>query len=396
MVQSEGKAAGVEVQDDDDISGRSRSPSIDTSTDVNVPYGLSRSERNWRNMYEDLEERGYMLRRRYHPDWVGSWVGTSKKPQTCEDSIPITHGILIDAVRIVDGIQVLLKLWYDDRRDGMELPVLQYFSDSSRIDDPRNHCIPLVATIDIPDLSDYFDHILVEPLFRRWQAPPFLMAAEALSFVLQALEGLAYMHSHNVSHGDIHGGNLMMDPRNLYPNGFPGAVTFDVDHRISEKGVKRLTRLQAPVKYYFIDFGSSSMFPSFEERKPVLLNAAVWVPPEAEANPETPYDPFKADIYALGVTILDELANRPELFFVLPTLARMIAKDPNDRPTAQEVVDAFRQQLKGVTRRQMRRKLSWVKEVGPVPVRARLWHWREYFKLLWHSHRHGLPNDILL
>jgi len=386
------------AQDHGSVRGSQSLANATPATDVNAPYGLTTAESNWTDMQKELQEHGYMLRRRYHPGWVGSWVGTKKNPQKCEDSIPISeHGILMDAVRLSDGRQVLLKLWSEDPRDEMELPVLQYFSDASRVSDPANHCIPLLDTLDLPGWSGYFDHILVEPLLRRWQDPPFLIAAEALSFVLQALEGLVYMHSHNVSHGDIHAGNIMMDPSKLYPKGFPGVVTFDSEHRLSQQGVSRLTRMQVPVKYYYIDFGSSSMFPSFEERKPVLFNAAVWAPPEAEANPEAPYDPFKGDIYALGITLLDELSDRPELFFVIPTLSRMIVANPKDRPTAQQVLDAFKEQLKGVTRRQMRGKLSFAKDrVGPVPLGARLAHWGEYWKLLWHSYRHGLPRDILL
>lgn len=365
-------------------------------SDVNAPYGLTVAEKNWSNMQEELEKRGYMLRPRYRPGWVGSWVGTKRKPEKCEDSIGISeHGIVIDAVRTSDGAPVLLKLWTEDRRDGMELPILQYFSDPSRSAETKNHCIRLLDTVDLPGWSDYFDHILVEPLLRVWQAPPFLMAAENLSFVVQALEGLSYMHSHNISHGDIHGGNIMMDPSKLYPKGFNGAIIFDDDNRLPEKRVKRLTRLQAPPRYYYIDFGSSSKFPTFEDRKPVLFNAGVWVPPEVKNNPNAPYDSFKGDVYALGITILDELANRPELHFLIPGLSDMISKNPDERPTAQEALDGFKKVLQGLSRRQMRQKLTWTKEMD-VPWRARLEHWAEYIKLLWHSYRHGLPRDILL
>jgi len=104
---------------------------------------------------------------------------------------------VIDAVRTSDGAQVLLKLWSEDPRDAMELPVLQYFSDPIRSADPQNHCVPLLDTIDIPGWEDYFDHILVEPMMRRWEEPPFVIAAEMLSFILQALE-VSAQHSNKI------------------------------------------------------------------------------------------------------------------------------------------------------------------------------------------------------
>ncbi|EJT97889.1 hypothetical protein DACRYDRAFT_41023, partial [Dacryopinax primogenitus] len=49
------------------------------------PYGRTEAELNWSDVQPFLQSRGYMLRPRYHPGWVGSWVGTKKKPETCED-----------------------------------------------------------------------------------------------------------------------------------------------------------------------------------------------------------------------------------------------------------------------------------------------------------------------
>jgi hypothetical protein len=98
------------------------------------------------------------------------------------------HGVVMDATRISDGKQVFLKLWSPTHRDASELPILQYFSDPSRVDDPKNHCARLLDIVDIPNWEDYFRHIPVQPMLRSAQEPPFLMAAEALSWMLQALE----------------------------------------------------------------------------------------------------------------------------------------------------------------------------------------------------------------
>lgn len=39
----------------------------------------------WRDHQTWLRERGYILRPRYHQDWVASWLGTEKEWGECED-----------------------------------------------------------------------------------------------------------------------------------------------------------------------------------------------------------------------------------------------------------------------------------------------------------------------
>ncbi|KZT61009.1 hypothetical protein CALCODRAFT_480181 [Calocera cornea HHB12733] len=75
----------------------------------------------------------------------------------------------------------------------------------------------------IEEWTHAFELILVEPLYRSWKEPPFVMVAEGFSFILQALKGLEYMHAHNVAHGDAHMGNLLMDPKPIFPDSFHGA-----------------------------------------------------------------------------------------------------------------------------------------------------------------------------
>ena len=39
----------------------------------------------WRDSYHWLKERGYLLRPRYHPEWVASWKDTKESWMDCED-----------------------------------------------------------------------------------------------------------------------------------------------------------------------------------------------------------------------------------------------------------------------------------------------------------------------
>lgn len=48
-------------------------------------YRLKSYEFFWRDHYLWLEEKGYRLRPRYHPDWVASWKDTGESWVDCED-----------------------------------------------------------------------------------------------------------------------------------------------------------------------------------------------------------------------------------------------------------------------------------------------------------------------
>ena len=53
---------------------------------VDNSHELRDREVFWRDHYDWLKERGYLLRPRYRPGWVASWIGTDIKfPEKCED-----------------------------------------------------------------------------------------------------------------------------------------------------------------------------------------------------------------------------------------------------------------------------------------------------------------------
>lgn len=49
--------------------------------------GLLRGEEFWRDRYHWFKEQGYILRPRYHPEWVPSWKGTNDVPLKYEDGM---------------------------------------------------------------------------------------------------------------------------------------------------------------------------------------------------------------------------------------------------------------------------------------------------------------------
>ncbi|KAG5352745.1 hypothetical protein C0989_000684 [Termitomyces sp. Mn162] len=53
------------------------------------PTNLSPGEIFWRDHYKFLKDHGYTLRKRYEPDWIPSWINTSKDWLDCEDALPL-------------------------------------------------------------------------------------------------------------------------------------------------------------------------------------------------------------------------------------------------------------------------------------------------------------------
>lgn len=54
---------------------------------ITIKYDLSPGEMVWRSRQKMLERHGYLLRPRFRPEWVPSWLNTSKRPLLCEDSL---------------------------------------------------------------------------------------------------------------------------------------------------------------------------------------------------------------------------------------------------------------------------------------------------------------------
>lgn len=50
---------------------------------------LSEWETRWRDKQPFLEQHGYMLRPRYHAEWVPSWFHNGLDPESCEDYQPL-------------------------------------------------------------------------------------------------------------------------------------------------------------------------------------------------------------------------------------------------------------------------------------------------------------------
>lgn len=151
-----------------------------------------------------LLENGYKLPARYDPNWIPSWE-TNKRldPITCPDSqgmsvslhrysIMYKHKLsysqpgipILDAIRISDGKKVVLKL-VEVHKD---VPIMEYLNSPDLLADPRNHTVPLLDKLSVPDREDVV--WIVIPLLIFFQSPshPFQYVSEVVDLAKQFLE----------------------------------------------------------------------------------------------------------------------------------------------------------------------------------------------------------------
>ena len=71
-------------------------------------------------------------------------------------------------------------------RNPHEVEISQYFSSDALRSDPRNHCVPVIDTLNVPDDPDL--SILVLPLLRKCNSPDWSTIGELVSFLIQIIE----------------------------------------------------------------------------------------------------------------------------------------------------------------------------------------------------------------
>lgn len=94
-------------------------------------------------------------------------------------------GVMNDAKRISDGSQVMLKIIKPSKHP-YEVEIGTFFSNEPLASDPKNHCVPIYDVLTVPDMDD--TTILVMPLLRLYDNPPFQTVGEALDLFNQLFE----------------------------------------------------------------------------------------------------------------------------------------------------------------------------------------------------------------
>ncbi|KAF7306339.1 Protein kinase domain-containing protein [Mycena indigotica] len=289
---------------------------------------LTEPEIWWIKYQPFLASRGYQLRQRFQPGWVPSWT----KPDSnfdplegnysdFEDYHPLLRANVLDAIRISDGVKVVLRQ-----------SVCKMQTTTS---------VRLLDIVPLPDDDSIV--LIVIPFLRSFKSPIFRHLREVTEAMGQYFRGLSFLHEHDVAHRDACAGNMLMDATNVIPGGYHFSYNSSEDGNYHHRIRWRDRCAVAPVQYYFIDFGLSSFFPEGEEaaRDVGIFGQDKTVP---ELSDTVPYNPFKVDIYQLGNVFVKLSKKHPAIWrFFCPLLESMTRSNPDERPSAAHVVVLFDQ-----------------------------------------------------
>ncbi|EGN93817.1 hypothetical protein SERLA73DRAFT_78193 [Serpula lacrymans var. lacrymans S7.3] len=326
------------------------------------PGRQNASELWWCKHYQWLKDSGYLLRRRYAPDWVPSW-------QTSNTSW-LTMGS--------DGAFVTLKLFKKSRLP-YEIEIGQLFSTEPLSSDPANHCVLIYDVLVVPDEEDRA--IIVMPLLRFFDDPPFDTFGEVIHFLRQIFAGLRFMHKQHIAHRDCMYLNIMMDATPLFSDPYhPQDLEMKRDYT---ERARHFTRTQRPPKYLFVDFGISRRYGPNDIAP---LEDPIWggdkTVPEFQQSNE-PRNPFPTDVYYLGNMIRNSfLVAKAGFEFVEPLVKDMVQDDPEKRPNMDEVILRFEEIIKQLSSWKLRSRVINEQDDNILGFYRCVTHWARRFSFV--------------
>ncbi len=233
-----------------------------------------------------------------------------------------------------DGAKVVIRI---TRTDTAELSMAKRLCSS---DEPRNHTVPILDVIPIPDDEDQ-RVFMVMPMLKLFHEPEFHCRSKFVDAFRQLLEaslsvntsthpssdfylqGLDFMHSLSVAHGsilihflmssvvfqlpshsDVSPLNFLMDSSKVCPKGYHYACETSHDGVHWTLPVRPRCRV-GPVKYYIIDFESAQEYPASKETALTTRNLRCGMRSSPEFSLGEPCNPFKLDVYNAGATIFE-------------------------------------------------------------------------------------------
>ncbi|KAK0442221.1 hypothetical protein EV421DRAFT_600821 [Armillaria borealis] len=149
------------------------------------------------------------------------------------------------------------------RTDTNELSLGKHRCDPALLQDSRNHTVPILDIIPIPD-DEEKRVFMVMPMLKDFYAPPFHCRSEFADTLRQLLEGLDFMHRLNVAHVDVSRFNFLMDSSKVCPRGYYFANELSYDGVHWSLPTRPRCRV-GPVRHYIIDFESAQEFPDGKE-----------------------------------------------------------------------------------------------------------------------------------
>ncbi|KAF7316352.1 Protein kinase domain-containing protein [Mycena indigotica] len=308
----------------------------------------------WFERREFLEASGYRLRPKFHPDYIpnAGWEAVR------EYLASHFKACIMDARRISDDKPVILKTVVAGDHP-YEVEIATLFSSPALSGHPRNHCIPILGTLQDPD--DAGLQILVMPRLISFLTPEFDTVGEVVDCFRQLFEGFEFMHENFVAHRDCSFLNIVQDPTRLFPSGYHPVIT--AQDPAAHWNAHHITRTECWPRYFVIDFGLSRHYdPAEGPPLEYVIIGGDKSPPEYRTHQLC--NPFPTDIYCLGNLLKRYFLFsgkskykgmiRPSLQFLEPLVTAMTLPEPSLRPTIGEVCQKFDELCSGLTQRQLR------------------------------------------
>jgi serine/threonine protein kinase len=191
---------------------------------------------------------------------------------------------------------------------------------SAELQSNRNHTIPLFDTIPLNDNVSAMVMPDCRPLSVLAYSPygtlgfVNLTEVQCLSLVKQLLEGVGFLHEHNIAHLDIKFSNLVIDNQD---------------------------------KLLIIDYGLAEQLKSKEAMLVGYRGTEGYAAPEVDGD--EPYNPIRADLWSTG-TVIHELLNmyssreaQMKLEYVNTIARKLTEANPSARPSASEAMAMLEQ-----------------------------------------------------
>ncbi|KAJ7076457.1 hypothetical protein B0H15DRAFT_863883 [Mycena belliarum] len=306
---------------------------------------IDKGELYWFERRSFLEAAGYRLRPKFQPGFVPKNT-TNSKDFGDEYTAKHPRRQIMDVECAGDGKRLMLKS-VSRKKHPFEVEIGNLFSRTPISEDPRNHCIPILEVLQDP--ADGDKQIIVMPMMMKFHETVFDTVGEVVDCFRQIFEGIQVMHQMFIAHRDCGVLNLVVDPSQLYPEGFHPVHMWR--NTTNDGFACFITRTECWPRYYIIDFGLSRRYqpengPPMEE---VILGADK-SPPEHRQPGWC--NPFPTDIYHLGNLLRTSFihshestirgtGNHKPLHFLKPLVADMTQEDPRLRPTIGEVIERF-------------------------------------------------------
>lgn len=241
------------------------------------------------------------------PEYIQAYSNVNDDDTLCPD-----YGLLDNlfrGTRIRDGMKIVIKAVHLKSR---EYEVIRLLSSPPLRDDPMNHTIPVADFIEVE--KDDIVFIIMEQWSSRF-VPDACCFKAFLVAVRQCIEHMVFMHRNQIAHLDISMYNLVTD--------YDG-------------------------HYAYIDYELSQRFDGVEHPS-ISYYRCSEVPPELEKGDRS--NPYKVDVWALGMTILrawKATRNDTNIAELLPLVDLMICELPEHRPTASSILKAFEDKIASI------------------------------------------------